>query len=74
MESGRPKKEKHPHHDRRDGLGDSPEGTIAFQFLAGHPAAADAIKKQVSLQRPSKGNVQASAEKRGTLVTGIVTL
>lgn len=46
-----------------------PDTRSTVESATAHPAAA-AIKKQPSLQRPGDGSSHASAEERGTLVTG----
>ena len=72
------KREKH-RHQSSGGNGERkrscPEGRSTVQSPAAHPAAAAAIKKQLSLQRPGDGSTHASAGERGTPVTqAIATL
>lgn len=69
FKSGEVKREKHHHQSSGDDGGrkwSCPVGRSTVQSPAAHPAAAAAIKKQLSLQRPGDGSTHASPGEGGT--------
>ena len=73
FKSGGVAREKHHHQCRGGAAGGGgrspPSGGQSAQSRTAHPAAAAAIKTQLSLQRSGEGSIHASAGERGTLVT-----